>query len=606
MSRQNWVAPDPSAPLDGPPQIPVIEQVANWTARQPHAIAVADAERAWTYEELQNASHRAAAALRREGLHEKCVVAVSGRAGFGQTASFLGVWHAGAVLLPVDTDLPPERKRRMLQQAEASCAILHGPVQDAPGWLDGIRIVDASAESPDPVRRANLAEDAPAYIFFTSGSTGRPKGVLGCHKGLSHFLGWQREEFRVGPGDRVAQLTNLSFDVMLRDFFLPLISGATVCIPSLRDRTMVMEWLRAQDITILHAVPSLAEAWAADLAVAFTLPALRWIFFSGEPLSDTLVSRWRNIAPCAGIVNLYGPTETTMAKCFHVVPEPAPPGVQAVGRPMPYCQALVVAEGHRLCGVGEEGEIVIRTPFRTLGYLLPDSAPPRGFRPNPFRDDSTDILYWTGDRGRYRPDGELQFLGRVDDQVKIRGVRVEPAEVAAVLQRHPQVLSCFVSASGSGGDALLRAYVVSRPETHLNARELRGFAAASLPDAMLPSFFIFIGSLPLLPNGKIDRRALESLPTEPESAPTEIAGPRNEVEERIVEVWKRVLRESHIGIHDNFFLIGGNSLKAMQMLAQLRRTMRHNISVRLVFECPTIAQLSEALIGSEPNEQAEF
>ena len=288
-------------------------------------------------------------------------------------------------------------------------------------------------------------EDA-AYIFFTSGSTGVPKGVLGCHKGLSHFLHWQRQTFDIGPRDRVAQLTSLSFDVLLRDVFLPLTSGGMLCLPEEGDQAHVLAWLAREGVTVVHAVPTLLQTWLTQESTGVDLGNLRWLFLAGEPLSGALVQAWRGRFPGgAEVVNLYGPTETTLVKCFHRVIGELQPGLQPVGMALPQTQALVLNATGQLCGIGELGEVVLRTPFRTLGYVNAPEEMRRHFVPNPFREgDPSDLLYYTGDRGRYRPDGSLDLLGRLDDQVKIRGVRVEPGEVKAVLEEHPAVQACFV------------------------------------------------------------------------------------------------------------------------------------------------------------------
>jgi amino acid adenylation domain-containing protein len=586
-------------PIDRPSQSPVADDFSRWAARQPDAVAVA-AEKTWTYAELNAASLRMAGSLLQVEYGTQPVVAISGPSSCMMAAALLGAWRAAGIILPIDPNLPPARKRQMITQANASCAIVLDAAASAEEWLSGIPMLSQCGEPKASLRDPDLHEDAPAYLFFTSGTTGRPKGILGCHDGLSHFLRWQREQFGVGPGCRVAQLANLSFDVMLRDFFLPLTSGATLCIPGQRDRANISEWLRAQEINLVHAVPSVAETWIASVPADFTLPALRWLFFAGEPLLDAAVTAWRKVAPNAGIVNLYGPTETTLAKCFYVVPEPPDPGVQAVGRPLPQCQALVLSREDRLCAAGEEGEIVLRTPFATRGYLSPEDNQRRGFRPNPFRDDPQDVVYWTGDRGSYRQDGALEFRGRADDQVKIRGVRIEPAEVAAVLRRHPDVQACFVAGSGSGHEVSLRAYVVIKPKSEPNAADLRNFASAYLPNTMLPSSFTFLPSLPLLPNGKIDRTALATLTAGYECDGRNAVLPRNELEEGMAKVWGRVLGSPRIGIHDNFFLIGGDSLKAIRVAAELRKLVCRDVPLRLMFERPTILELSEALIEIDP------
>ena len=290
----------------------------------------------------------------------------------------------------------------------------------------------------------SVAPDDPAYIFFTSGTTGKPKGVLGRHKGLSHFLQWQRETFGIGSADRAAQLTALSFDVVLRDILTPLTSGATLCLPDDPEDfgpDRVIDWLERESITMLHAVPSLAQFWLSHASRRDARRhGPRYVFFAGEPLLDTLVRRWRELLPVTGeVVNLYGPTETTLAKCCYRVPaEGMTPGVQPVGQPMPQAQALVLTEGNQLCGIGESGEVLIRTPFRSLGYVNATEENESRFVPNFFRADAADLLYRTGDRGRYRPDGLLELTGRIDNQVKVHGVRIEPEEIEEVLECAPR------------------------------------------------------------------------------------------------------------------------------------------------------------------------
>ena len=272
------------------------------------------------------------------------------------------------------------------------------------------------------------------------------------HAGLSHFIAWQRKAFDIGSGDRAAQLTGLSFDVVLRDVFMPLASGATLVIPDSSDvlPDRMIEWLSAARITLMHTVPSLAASWVADGELT-PVETLRYTFFAGEPLTDGLARRWRtNVAPGGDIVNLYGPTETTLAKCFYTLPADPEPGVQAIGSPLPQCQVLVLDSLGRPCGLGQPGEIHIRTPYRTLGYLNPAAGSDSRFWVNPKRDDPGDRIYRTGDRGRYRYDGVLEILGRLDDQIKIRGIRIEPVEIQSVIARHPAVAEAIVLASASG------------------------------------------------------------------------------------------------------------------------------------------------------------
>ena len=310
------------------------------------------------------------------------MVAVCGPRSFGLVAGVMAVLLAGGVLLTVDRALPANRRRLITQEANARYAILVGEGQPAEEWTRGLPLKcivgvqvggglleegPGSAE-PDALPLPQPTAEDPAYIFFTSGTTGVPKGVLGWHKGLSHFLAWQRASFGVGPGDRVAQLSSLSFDVVLRDLFLPLTSGAALYLPDeeidmVPDR--VMRWLDEQDVSVLHVVPSLAYLWLGELAAEASLRSLRWAFFAGEPLADGLVRRWRERFPQSGqVVNLYGPTETTLVKCFYVVPADVPPGIQPLGWPLPGAQALVLSANGGLCGVSEPG--------RSPAHAVPD------------------------------------------------------------------------------------------------------------------------------------------------------------------------------------------------------------------------------------------
>jgi amino acid adenylation domain-containing protein len=329
-------------------------------------------------------------------------VGICGEPVFGLISSLLGAMRAGAVLLPIDPRLPTARQQWMLEQAGAQVLAVVGDVDCDVDALAANRIrlsIDGTSgavtTSADP-RRAGQAPkaarrlpDDAAYLFFTSGTTGTPKGVIGSHRGLAHFIHWQREQFGIGPADRVAQVTGLSFDVVLRELFLPLTSGAALCLPEqpVDDPRALWPWLDRQGITVLHGVPSRLRGWLSHVPAGASPRSLRWLFMAGEPLSHTLVEAWRAVFP-GEVINLYGPTETTLAKSWYAIPAGAAlePGIQPIGRPLPQTQLLVLGENDRLCGVGEPGEIVIRTPFASLGYLDAEQTRAR-FVPNPFRDD---------------------------------------------------------------------------------------------------------------------------------------------------------------------------------------------------------------------------
>jgi amino acid adenylation domain-containing protein len=596
--------PDPCEALPEPTFPPVARMFLDRAEALPEQAALCWSEGAWTYSQLAAQARDIALAAMASGAGPGKVTAVLGPRSPGLIASLLGVFLSGGVLLILDRRHPAARLRIMMEEAGPECLIHVGEPQPEDQWL---RELGSLALLPVPAVPAALpgslpggpvtpvshaGPDDPAYVFFTSGTTGRPKAVLGRQKGLSHFLTWQRETFGIGPGDRAAQLTGLSFDVVLRDIFTPLTSGAALYLPEEDDLSpeRVLSWLGERGITLLHTVPSLASAWLGS-APRSGSDALRWTFFAGEPLLDRVVERWRAAFPRTGIVNLYGPTETTLAKCFYRVPAPAVEPVQPVGSPLPQTQALILA-GERRCGIGEVGEIVIRTPFRSLGYLNNPEENRLRFRPNPFRSDPGDLLYFTGDRGRYRPDGILEILGRVDEQVKIRGVRVELGEVRAALGRHEGVWESALLVHEAGpGDHRLAAYVVPRPGSTLDREELRRHLRLELPEPMVPSAFVLLDALPLTPNGKIDRRALAGHAVEiPASG--ERRAPRTPVEEIVAGLWSEVLGLERVGADDNFFQLGGHSLTGARVVSRLRRELRVDLPLRVLFEAPTVAGLA--------------
>jgi amino acid adenylation domain-containing protein len=605
--------PDPSREIDVPEHRPVTEAFLGWYRRAPQAVAIRHAGRTLTYSDLAHASARIARQLCAEGVEPGDTVAVTGVRSPGFVVAMLAVWRSGGVLLTLDPKLPLERRRTMMQQAGAArlvcVASSASDCQALEDLVDAVLHVDrhdgqlqghaATGMLALPV----LEPQDPAYIFFTSGSTGVPKGVKGRHAGLAHFLDWQREAFGVGPGDRASQLTALSFDVVLRDTFLALTSGATLCIPGEQDALdpgRILAWLQAEQVTTIHVVPSLARLWLNCVPRGVHLPDLRRVFFAGEPLTDVLVQRWREAFPGTfDVVNLYGPTETTLAKCYQIVPASVDAGIQAVGRALPQTQALLLNRHGGLCGLYEIGQIAIRTPFRTLGYVNNAAANRLAFVKNPWGADADDLLYLTGDSGSYLPDGRLRILGRTDNQVKIRGVRIEPGEIEACLLRHPHLREALVMACDDGrGDKMLVAYVVRRreqgnDEMHL-VSDLRRYLRGLLPENMVPSAFIHMSALPLNANGKVDRKALPA-PDAPRAAGCDNPDFDTPLERDVARVWAEVLNVNGVAPDQSFFDLGGHSLLAMQMANQVSRQLGASCPLSLVFEAPVLSDFCRSL-----------
>ncbi len=616
------MTPDPTVALLAPFQTPITETIRAWVERQPDRLAICCSDGDWSYGELWERATDLAQRLLDADLQLEQVVAVRGEKCRGLVAAMLAVELAGGVLLTLDPNLPRERHAKMLEESQAAWLIDVGLGDSLEPDLAGmtsrgcwradrlgqiLTVAPTAALGPrngNDVRPPKLDGTTAAYLFFTSGSTGKPKGILGTHQGLAHFLAWQREQFHIVPQDRVGQLTALSFDVVLRDVFLPLTSGATLCLPTaehLATGRDLLAWLKEQRITVIHSVPSLLRLWFGGLTTETGAERLRWIFSAGEPLVDSLIQQCRRVFSRASFVNLYGPTETTLAKCFHVVADQPKPGVQPVGRPLPQTQALVLDHQDRLCGVGEPGEIVIRTPFRTRGYIQSRQPTSQSFFVSPFTGDAHDVLYRTGDGGRWNPRGELEILGRLDEQVKINGVRVEPAEIAATLETHADLAAVAVNAfRQADGQYSLVAYFVPQPPVDLGEQpatwpeRLRSFLRARLPAAFVPQFFVVVAEIPLLPNGKLDRRRLP-IPSEQTIERPPHIEPTTEVEKTLAAIWQDLLSLEQVGVDDDFFAAGGHSLLATRVITRISQQLSVTLPLRTIFETPTIRGLAELI-----------
>jgi len=523
----------------------------------------------------------------------------------------LGVMESGAAFLLLDGDLPPGRCERMIRDAGCPGLIAVGSgdslsarVGRGSGWI--LDVPSRGLAQADPLETSLIrlgAEDhpgnSPAYVVFTSGTTSMPRGVIGSHEGLAHFVCWQRDTFEIRPGDRFAQFTPLSFDVALRDIFTPLVSGATVCVPGPNQGVageLVFKWLNEERISHMHLVPSLAQFMIENTGDDPCLPHARMLFFAGEPLYDVTVEKWRQACPnLQEVINLYGPTETTLAKCFFRVPSPPVRGIQPLGRPLPGAQAFILRDRRQVCGVGETGEISIRTPYRTLRYIdgdaESDSTPSRFFR-NSLRADEGDLLFATGDLGRYLPDGTLEFEGRADDEIKVRGVRVNLSEIVGEILSHEAVAECAVLPVQDSGQVRLIAFVVSRRS--VSHAELTQYLGQRLLSTMMPTEYLMIDRLPLTLNGKIDRDALARLRADSPQTTTgrESEPPETDTESTVAAIWAELLGVPQVETHENFFVLGGHSLLATRIISRIRASFGIEVPLRALFERPTVAELA--------------
>ncbi len=571
---------------------------------------------------FERAANQLAGHLCADGVERGDVIAVYAHRSACLVLSLLGILKAGAVFLILDSSYPASRLVKMVEQASPRGWLrmeAAGPVPDElSACLDASRVgcrltipragkdVENLLQgmSPKPFEK-QVAPDDTAYILFTSGTKGLPKGIIGTHRPLAHFMEWHCTKFELDASDRFSMLSGLSHDPLLRDIFAPLWAGATLCIPDsdeMASPDRLRNWIGTKGITVAHITPALGQlltepAGQAD-AQMVKLATLRYVFFGGDALTWSHVERVRKLAPKAQCVNFYGATETPQAMGCHVVDTQAEDrAVEHIplGKGIEGVQLLILNAAGGLAGVGELGEIHVRTPYLSMGYLHDDVSTGEKFIPNPYAPNNNDTVYRTGDLARYLPDGRVMFYGRADSQVSIRGFRVELKEIEAILATHADIRDCTVIVrERESENRCLAAYVVSKDTQKVEPVHLREFLGGHLPDYMIPSAFVQLDGLPLTPNGKIDVKRLLSLePMRTETTP-DSDEPLTEMEKIISSIWKKELGLDDISVHDNFFELGGHSLLSIQVISQLEKRIGIRVNPR-EFVYQTLGQLSASL-----------
>ncbi|NJO98419.1 MAG: AMP-binding protein [Pleurocapsa sp. CRU_1_2] len=525
----------------------------------------------------------------------------------------LAVFRVGGIALPLDASLPLNRKFMMLAEASAYWILLEEDDQEGQLLIraNGVTAISwycngnsfiadesSNATTESSYMPTSISLRDPAYIFFTSGTTGKSKGVVGCHESLAHFINWQMSEFAVGLGDRVAQLASFSFDAMLKDVFLALCSGAALSLPMdnpYEHPDLLIDWLETEQVTIVQTVPSVVASWlAAQSVTKATLRQLRLLCLAGEPLNGELVMQWRDtFKTCsAETINLYGTTESTILKSFYRVPAFPTHGILPIGLPIPGAELEVVNQSGEICGIGELGEIIIKTAYGTIGtvdHMIEGML---------VSNNSKWVAYQTGDLGRYELDGLIKIFGRADDQIKLRGVRIQPQEVIAILSEHPSLQTCtVVDRTDQMGEPVMAAYVIPNGSANVTSDMLRDYLKLRLPQVMIPSSFTVLSHLPLTANGKVDRAALPQ-PNAHKHTSQQLSILLTPTQEVIANIWSEVLKCNQPRLHDNFFETGGHSLLAVQIIARIRKACKCDIGVRAFFDTPTVAALAEQVDAS--------
>jgi len=568
------------------------ELFATQAAARPDAPAVRSGEQRLTYGELDRRANQLAHELIALGVRRGDLVGICMERGTDLVVAMQGVLKAGAAYVPVDPGHPPQRQAFLLEDAQAPVLLTQSALRaHLPAGEARIVCLDEVAErlAAHPAQAPDIEHDPEqlAYVIYTSGSTGRPKGVEITHRSVVNLVTHMRERPGLSPGEVVVNLTTPAFDLSVPDFHLTLCCGAELVIVAreeAQDGELLARRLRECGASFVQATPT---TWQLLLDAGWPGQPGMKVVAGGEALSRALVQAL--LERGAELWHMYGPTETTVWSSIR--PLESGSGPVPLGGPIANTSFYVLDPRGRPVPVGVAGELHIGGHGLARGYRRRPELTAEKFVPDPFSGQPGARMYRTGDLLRWRPDGTLEFLGRIDHQVKIRGYRIELGELESVLREHPAVReTVLVAREDQPGDARLVAYVVAAAPAP-SPGELRDHLRRSVPDYMIPSAFVFLDELPLTPNRKIDRKALPA-PGGGRELDEEFVAPRTADEEAIAAIWRELLGLDRVGVQDNFFSLGGHSLRATQLMSRIRETLGVTLPLRAIFEAPTVAGLA--------------
>jgi amino acid adenylation domain-containing protein len=586
----------------------------------PDAIAVTCGERRMTYRELAIGSDLWAARLRERGLRTGDIVAVCLERSEQLLVALLGILKAGAAYLPLDPDYPKDRLAFMVTDSGARLILTTsqyshklGAIPATQVLLDGIDSPHNNSDKSESPSERPCDPRSPAYVMYTSGSTGNPTGISIHHQALVNYLHWAAQAYEVANGHGAPVHSSISFDLTITALFTPLLVGGSVHLLSAPQGAVALsEFLKnSENCSLIKLTPAHLEILASQLAPEELKGRTHVVVIGGEQLLGEQVQLWQSATPQTMLVNEYGPTETVVGCCvYKVLTNQERTGPVPIGRPIANARLYVLDRHRQPVPIGVRGELYIGGDCVGLGYINQPELTAQRFLSDPFHSASGGRMFRTGDLVRYLPDGNLVFLGRADQQLKIRGFRIEPGEIETVLRQQPEVQNAVVIARdrGDAGRRLI-AYVVLRDafkhqEPNAVAERLRSCLNSKLPEYMVPAAVICLDTLPSTPNGKIDRNALpDPSPSDRDVPVSEPAsGPMGNV---LTRLWESVLGTAGVDMHDNFFSdLGGHSLLALQLVGKIRDLLHWDLSLRDIFEKPTIAALVQDLMRDADRHKA--
>ena len=568
-------------------------------AKTPNKIALMFEEQQIAYSELDNLANQMANYLLSKNIKNSDLVVICMEHCLEIAIAILGTLKIGGVYIPIDPNYPAKRIQDILRDAEPAVVITKQNIHQKNKFnLPNNQIVyfeslaaiyHFSVKAP----KAEVKADDLAYIIYTSGSTGKPKGVLVEHRALVNFLSAMRLYINPTSEDNILALTSIAFDISGLEFYLPIIVGAKCVIAShgtAGDGNKLKQVIIKNQISILQATP---VTWKFLLESGWKNKSVKQILCGGEALPNSLAEQLLKKAD--KVWNLYGPTETTIWSTIHLISPGQRYRAIPIGKPIKNTQLFVLNNNYQPVPIGIIGELYIGGDGLARGYLNNPIMTKRKFIPNPFSKNPNDRLYKTGDLVRWLPDGNLEYIQRIDDQVKLNGFRIELSEIQAHLQEHPIIKQAVAIIQGEGlGKKYITAYVIPNSKVLVSDRILHSFLQKRLPSYMLPTFYIILDAFPVTTNGKIDIQALSLIrPNRPVKEDDVLS--LTKVERLLVTVWKEILGKQQIGKDDDFFKLGGHSLSALQMLTKINQHFQIDLSVRALFENPTIEQLGKVV-----------